>query len=121
MIATLRELEATLTDGALSMFQSLVARANLRARKRLEETIALTAEQGRTRLARIADVLEALVISAREGGDIASAVTEIAALDTIEDDDITIRTRNGSGQTASPGHQSPYKRTSSHRCPLHGG
>ena len=91
MIATLRELEATLTDGALSMFQSLVARANLRARKRLEETIALTAEQGRTRLARIADVLEALVISAREGGDIASAVTEIAALDTIEDDAVTIR------------------------------
>lgn len=65
MIATLRELEATLTDGALSMFQSLVARANLRARKRLEETVALTAEQGRTRLARIADVLEALVISWR--------------------------------------------------------
>ncbi|MDI6029359.1 hypothetical protein QBK99_24695 [Corticibacterium sp. UT-5YL-CI-8] len=91
MIATLRELEATLTDGALSMFQSLVARANLRARKRLEETIALTAEQGRTRLARIADVLEALVVSARKGGDIASAVTEIAALDIIEDDAVTIR------------------------------
>ena len=91
MIATLRELEATLTDGALSMFQSLVARANLRARKRLEETIALTAEQGRTRLARIADVLEALVITAREGGDIASAVTEIATLDIIEDDATTIR------------------------------
>ena len=91
MIATLRELETTLTDGALSMFQSLVTRANLRARKRLEETIALSAEQGRVRLARIADVLEALVTSTREGGDIASAVTEIAALEIIEDDAATIR------------------------------
>jgi hypothetical protein len=43
MIATLSEL-ATLTDAALSMFQSLVGRANLRARKRLEETIAASAE-----------------------------------------------------------------------------
>ncbi len=59
MMATLSELGITLTDGALTMFQSLVGRANLRARKRLEETIAASAEQGRTRLTRIADVLDA--------------------------------------------------------------
>src|SRR3546814_14522642 len=54
MIATLSELAITLTDAALSMFQSLVGRANLRARKRLEETIAASAEHGRVRLLRIA-------------------------------------------------------------------
>lgn len=36
LIATVRELEATLTDAAIDMFRSLVARANLRARKRLD-------------------------------------------------------------------------------------
>ncbi|WP_339151156.1 hypothetical protein J4T87_0023950 (plasmid) [Rhizobium sp. T1473] len=45
MMATLSELATTLTDATLSMFQSLVGRANLRAKKRLEETIAASAEQ----------------------------------------------------------------------------
>jgi hypothetical protein len=47
MLATLADLEVTLTDAALSMFQALVGRANLRARKRLEDTIASSAEQRR--------------------------------------------------------------------------
>ncbi len=86
MTATLSELGITVTDGALTMFQSLVGRANLRARKRLEETIAASAEQGRTRLTRIANVLDALVRTARKDGDIKAAVTAIAALDVVEAD-----------------------------------
>ena len=57
----LRELEATLTDAALSMFGAIVERANLRARKRLKETIAASADQGRERLILIAHALEAPV------------------------------------------------------------
>ncbi len=91
MMATLSELGITLTDGALTMFQSLVGRANLRARKRLEETIAASAEQGRTRLTRIANVLDALVRTARKDGDIKAAVTAIAALDVVEADAAIIR------------------------------
>ncbi|MER9338261.1 DUF4158 domain-containing protein [Mesorhizobium sp. M0293] len=68
MMATLNELAITLTDAALTMYQSLVGRANLRARKRLEETIAASAEQGRIRLLRIADVLDALVTAAKTVG-----------------------------------------------------
>src|SRR3546814_20617708 len=37
LVATLRELEATLSDAAIAMFSALVGRANLNARKRLEE------------------------------------------------------------------------------------
>ena len=70
MIATLSELAITLTDAALSMFQSLVGRANLRAKKRLEETIAASAEQGRFRLLRIAQVLEAVVTTVRVDADV---------------------------------------------------
>jgi len=40
LVATLRDLEATLTDAAIGMFGSLVGRANLRARKRLEPRFA---------------------------------------------------------------------------------
>ena len=91
MVATLRELEATLTDAALAMFRSLVGRAHLRAKKRVEEAVAVSADQGRERLTRIADVLDALVKTARKGGDVAGAVTAVAALDTIEADAALIR------------------------------
>ncbi|WP_331377046.1 Tn3 family transposase [Sinorhizobium chiapasense] len=91
MIATLNELAITLTDAALAMFQSLVGRANLRARKRLEETIAASAEQGRIRLLRIADVLDALVTAAKTEGNITAAVTAIAPLETVEADAAVIR------------------------------
>ncbi|MFV3597994.1 hypothetical protein ACNJGJ_21110, partial [Mycobacterium tuberculosis] len=86
MVATLRELEATLTDAALAMFRSLVARANLRARKRLEEMIATSADQGRERLARIADVLDTLATAAKRGGDVVAAVTSVAPLEVITAD-----------------------------------
>jgi hypothetical protein len=91
MIATLSEQAITLTDAALSMFQSLVGRANLRAKKRLEETIAASAEQGRFRLLRIAQVLEAVVTTMRADADVAAAVTAIALLETIADDAAIIR------------------------------
>jgi TnpA family transposase len=73
------------------MFSALVGRANLNARKRLEETIAIADEQGRARLTRIAAVLEALTKAARRGTDIATAVTAIAELDVIEADAALIR------------------------------
>lgn len=91
MMATVSELAITLTDAALSMFQSLVGRANLRAKKRLEETIAASAEQGRVRLLRIAEVLEAVVTAVRSEADVAVAVTAIAPLETVADDAAIIR------------------------------
>src|SRR3546814_11002169 len=80
LVATLRELEATLSDAAISMFSALVGRANLNARKRLEETIAVANDQGRLRLTRIAAVLEALTKAASSGADIGNAGADIARL-----------------------------------------
>ena len=63
LVATLRELEVTLTDAAISMFASLVGRSHLRARKKLDQRIAASVEEGRERLpqqqsgALIADVV----------------------------------------------------------------
>src|SRR3546814_7115401 len=47
LLATLREMEATLTDAAIAMFGALMGRAHLRARKRLEQGIAISGREGR--------------------------------------------------------------------------
>ena len=110
LIATVRELEATLTDAAITMFRSLVARANLRARKRLEATIAASADGGRERLLRIADVLETLAKAARSGGDVVAAVTSVASLATIEADAALIRRTTKAGRVDVIGELAPEYR-----------
>lgn len=96
LLATLRELEATLTDAAIAMFGSLMGRAHLRARKRLEQRIAVSGREGRDRLLRIAAVLETVSRTARAGKDIAAAVLAIAPLDMLDVDAAIIR------RTAAP-------------------
>ena len=99
LVATLRELEITLTDAVISMFALLVGRAHLRARKRLDQRIAASADEGRARLLRVAGVLEAVTRTARVGGDIAAAVAAIAPFETIDADAALLRrtTRPGRG------------------------
>ena len=91
LTATLRILEVSITDAALSMFRALVGRANLRARKRVEADALAAAEKTRERLLRIADVLEAVVSAAGAGADIAAAVTKIAPLATVAADSVALR------------------------------
>lgn len=96
LLATLRELEATLTDAAIAMFGSLMGRAHLRARKRLEQRIAVSGREGRDRLLRIAAVLETVSRTARAGKDNAAAVLAIAPFDMLDVDAAIIR------RTAAP-------------------
>ena len=111
LVATLRELETITTDAAISMFGSLVGRANLRARKRLEETILATADQGRERLARIAAVLEAMTQALRKGGDVATAVTSVSSIEEIEADAFIIRRTTKPGKPNVVGELGPEYRT----------
>ncbi len=99
MVATLRELEARLADAAITMLASMIARSYLRARRRLEQTITASADQGRERLKRIAGVLEAMTRTVRQGGDVGEAVAAVASLETIEADAALLRrtTRAGHG------------------------
>lgn len=96
LLATLRELEATLTDAAIAMFGALMGRAHLRARKRLEQRIAVSGGEGRDRLMRIATVLETVSRAARAGEDIGAALRDIMPLDMLDDDAAIIR------RTAAP-------------------
>ena len=91
LTATLRVLEVSIIDAALSMFRVLVGRANLRARKRVEAEALAVAEKTRERLHRIADVLDAVVSAAEAGADIAAAVAEIAPLETVAADSVALR------------------------------
>ncbi len=81
LLATLRELEATLTDAAIAMFGALMGRAHLRARKRLEQRITVSGREGRDRLMRIVTVLETVSRAARAGEDIGAALRNIMPLD----------------------------------------
>ncbi len=96
LLATLRELEATLTDAAIAMFGALMGRAHLRARKRLEQRVAVSGREGRDRLMRIATVLETVSRAARAGDDIAAALNAIMPLDILDADAAIIR------RTAAP-------------------
>lgn len=91
LVATLRKMETTLTDAAIAMFGALMGRAHLRARKRLEQRVAVSGREGRERLMRVAHVLEAMTQATRSGADIALAVQAIAPLDTIDADAGIIR------------------------------
>src|SRR3546814_8824129 len=92
------------------MFSALVGRANLNARKRLEETIAVANYQGRLRLTRIAAVREALTKAARSGADIGTAVAAIADLDVIDADAALIRRTIRPGRPDVLGELSPEYR-----------
>ncbi len=96
LLATLRELEATLTDAAIAMFGALMGRAHLRARKRLEHRVAVSGREGRDRLLRIATVLETVSRAARSGEDIGAALKDIIPLDMLDADAAIIR------RTAAP-------------------
>ena len=86
LVATLRQLATKLTDAAITMFGALMGRAHLRARKRLEQLVAISAREGRDRLMRIATVLETVSWAARAGEDIGAALRDIMPLDVLDAD-----------------------------------
>src|SRR3546814_947208 len=73
------------------MCGALMGRAHLRARKRLEQGIAISGREGRDRLIRIATVLETVSRVARTGEDIGAALRDIVPLDMLDADAAIIR------------------------------
>src|SRR3546814_20438893 len=73
------------------MFGALMGRAHLRARKRLEQGIAISGREGRDRLLRIATVLETVSRVARSGEAIGAALRDIVPLDMLAADAAILR------------------------------
>jgi TnpA family transposase len=77
LVATVRELEADLTDAALSMFDGFVGRAWRRAEKRGAERSAVLEQDGKERLGRLADALDAGAEAYSGGKDAHAALTAV--------------------------------------------
>lgn len=75
LVATVRELEADLTDVALSMFDGFVGRAWRRSEKRGAERAATLERSGKERLEQLADALDAGVAAHQDGKDAHAALT----------------------------------------------
>lgn len=84
--------------------------ALISARKRLDETILASADQGRERLVRIAAVLEAMTKALRNGKDVAEAVTSVASIELIEADAQLIRRTTKPGRPDVIGELGPEYR-----------
>ena len=75
LVATVRELEADLTDAALSMFDGFVGRAWRRSEKRGAERAATLEQSGKERLEQLADALDAGAAAHQDGKDAHAALT----------------------------------------------
>jgi len=86
LTATLRDIEASLVDAALSLFEGLIGRAYTKAKKRVEDTLLDQADESKQRLARVADVLEAILKAHERNESIDAAIVAVTTWDTLSAD-----------------------------------
>ena len=98
MTATLRDIEASLVDAALSLFEGLIGRAYNRAKKRVEDTLLNQADESKQRLARVADVLDAILKAHESEESIDVAIAAVTTWDTLSADARLIRRSSRDGK-----------------------
>jgi TnpA family transposase len=98
LTATLRDIEASLVDAALSLFEGLIGRAYNRAKKRVEDTLSDQADESKQRLARIADVLDAILKAHERKESIDVAIAAVTTWDTLSVDARLIRRASRDGR-----------------------
>lgn len=100
MTATLRDIEASLVDAALTLFEGLIGRAYNKAKKRIEDALLDQVDETKQRLARIADVLDAILKAHDRDESIDAAITAVTTWDTLSADARLIRQSSHSGKSA---------------------
>ena len=98
LTATLRDIEASLVDAALSLFEGLIGRAYNKAKKRVEDTLIDQADESKQRLARVADVLDAILRAHQRNESIDAAIAAVTTWDTLSADARLIRRSSRSGK-----------------------
>jgi TnpA family transposase len=91
MTATLRDIEASLVDAALNLFEGLIGRAYNKAKKRVAEALLGQADETKQRLARVADVLDAILNAHDCSENIEAAIAGVTTWDTLSADAKLIR------------------------------
>jgi hypothetical protein len=98
MTATLRDIEASLVDAALSLFEGSIGRAYNSAKKRVEDTLLDQADESKQRLARVADVLDAILKAHERKESIDVAIAAVTTWDTLSADARLIRRSSRDGK-----------------------
>ena len=98
LTATLRDIEASLVDAALSLFEGLIGRAYNKAKKRVEDTILDQVDESKQRLARVADVLDAILKAHERNESIDAAIAAVTTWDALSADARLIRRSSRGGK-----------------------
>ncbi len=98
LTATLRDIEASLVDAALSLFEGLIGRAYNKAKKRVEEAMLEQVDETKQRLARIADVLDAILKAHDRSESVETAIVGVTTWDRLSADAQLIRRSSRSGK-----------------------
>ena len=98
LTATLRDIEASLVDAALSLFEGLVGRAYNKAKRRVEDTLLDQADESKQRLARVANVLDAILKAHERNESIDAAIAAVTTWETLSADARLIRRSSRGGK-----------------------
>ena len=98
LTATLRDIEVSLVDAALSVFEGLIGRAYNRAKRRVEDTLSDQADESKQRLARVADVLDAILKAHERKESIDAAIAAVTTWDLLSADARLIRRSSRDGK-----------------------
>ena len=83
MTATLRDMEASLMDAALTLFEGLIGRAYNKAKKRVDEALIEQADDAKQRLARVANVLDAILKAHERDESIEAAIAAVTTWEAL--------------------------------------
>src|ERR1700694_1331965 len=83
MTATLRDMEASLIDAALTLFEGLIGRAYNKAKKRVDEALIEQADDAKQRLARVANVLDAILKAHERDESIEAAIAAVTTWEAL--------------------------------------
>jgi len=97
MTATLRDMEASLIDAALTLFEGLIGRAYNKAKKRVDEALIAQADDAKRRLARVANVLDAILKAHERDESIEAAIAAVTTWEALSADTQLLRRSSRTG------------------------
>jgi TnpA family transposase len=97
MTATLRDMEASLIDAALTLFEGLIGRAYNKAKKRVDEALIEQADDAKQRLARIANVLDSILKAHERDESIEAAIAAVTTWEALSADTQLLRRSSRTG------------------------
>ena len=90
-------MEASLIDAALTLFEGLIGRAYNKAKKRVDEALIAPADDAKRRLARVANVLDAILKAHERDESIEAAIAAVTTWEALSADTQLLRRSSRTG------------------------